>query len=416
MIALPFAGAEKRVSDQERDSCRRDDLLVADAPGPVERVLLGEVRGGFDECRRVQVEDQPGARSPQSPDQPERQVLRDDDIRLEARDGSHGLGRTERVRRAGDPFSGGDERDVEALDELGREPVIPDSGAGHLFPNGIRGPHDDATHSRIVPCPMRAVVVIPTLNARELLAEAIASVEAQTVPVQIIVVDNASSDGTAEMLADRFPQVTVVRNEENLGFGRAVNRGVAEAGDADIVILVNNDAVCAPDFVAQPARAVRGSSGRHGGRRARAGIGAGARRLRRDRARHDPRLVGLPLEPAGERTGRGRRPRRPLRRRSRVSSCPPSASSVVSTRRSSRTGRTSISRCGSGTQAGGASLRPARAHSTSTGRHWERRHPLRGGWRPSAGATCWRSTAWPAATPFAGRRSPRSTGRYSPST
>ena len=98
---------------------------------------------------------------------------------------------------------------------------------------------------------MRAVVVIPTLNARELLAEAIASVEAQTVPVQIIVVDNASSDGTAEMLADRFPQATVVPNEENLGFGRAVNRGVAEAGDADVVILVNNDAVCAPDFVAQ---------------------------------------------------------------------------------------------------------------------------------------------------------------------
>jgi N-acetylglucosaminyl-diphospho-decaprenol L-rhamnosyltransferase len=98
---------------------------------------------------------------------------------------------------------------------------------------------------------MRAVVVIPTLNARELLAEAIASVEAQTVPVQIIVVDNASSDGTAEMLADRFPRATVVRNEENLGFGRAVNRGVAEADDADVVILVNNDAVCAPDFVAQ---------------------------------------------------------------------------------------------------------------------------------------------------------------------
>ena len=98
---------------------------------------------------------------------------------------------------------------------------------------------------------MRAVVVIPTLNARELLAEAVASLEAQTVPVEIVVVDNASSDGTAEMLADRFPRVTVVENVENFGFGRAVNRGVAEANDADVVILVNNDAVCAPDFVAQ---------------------------------------------------------------------------------------------------------------------------------------------------------------------
>ena len=77
---------------------------------------------------------------------------------------------------------------------------------------------------------MRAVVVIPTLNACGLLAEAVASIEAQTVPVETIVVDNASSDGTLEMLAARFPQVAVVRNTENLGFGRAVNRGAAEAG------------------------------------------------------------------------------------------------------------------------------------------------------------------------------------------
>ena len=98
---------------------------------------------------------------------------------------------------------------------------------------------------------MRAVVVIPTLNACGLLAEAVASIEAQTLPVATIVVDNASTDGTLEMLAARFPQVTVVRNTENLGFGRAVNRGAAEAGDADVIILVNNDAVCAPDFVAE---------------------------------------------------------------------------------------------------------------------------------------------------------------------
>ena len=97
---------------------------------------------------------------------------------------------------------------------------------------------------------MRAVVVIPTLNACGLLAEAVASVEAQTVPVEIVVVDNASSDGTLEMLAARFPRVTVVRNTENLGFGRAVNRGAARR-TADVIVLVNNDAVCAPDFVAE---------------------------------------------------------------------------------------------------------------------------------------------------------------------
>jgi len=98
---------------------------------------------------------------------------------------------------------------------------------------------------------MRAVVVIPTWNACALLAKALTSIEAQTAPVDIVVVDNASSDGTPELLAARFPDATVVRNEENIGFGRAVNRGVAAAGDADVVILVNNDAECAPGFVAK---------------------------------------------------------------------------------------------------------------------------------------------------------------------
>lgn len=100
-----------------------------------------------------------------------------------------------------------------------------------------------------MPCRVRAVVVIPTWNARGLLSEALASIEAQTVPVQIVVVDNASTDGTAEMLAASFPRVTVVHNPANIGFGRAVNRGVQEAADADVIVLVNNDAVCSPRFV-----------------------------------------------------------------------------------------------------------------------------------------------------------------------
>ena len=45
--------------------------------------------------------------------------------------------------------------------------------------------------------------------------------------------------------------MTVVGNTENLGFGRAVNRGAESARDADVLVLVNNDAVCAPDFVAR---------------------------------------------------------------------------------------------------------------------------------------------------------------------
>ena len=97
---------------------------------------------------------------------------------------------------------------------------------------------------------MKPCVVIPTLDARNLLAEALESLERQTVAVDVVVVDNASTDGTREMLAERFPRVMLVTNDRNHGFGKAVNRGVAAApADTDAIVLVNNDVVCEPEFV-----------------------------------------------------------------------------------------------------------------------------------------------------------------------
>jgi N-acetylglucosaminyl-diphospho-decaprenol L-rhamnosyltransferase len=93
-----------------------------------------------------------------------------------------------------------------------------------------------------------ATVVIPTLDARDLLRDALASLERQTVPVDVVVVDNASRDGTAELVAAKFPRVRLLRNDENAGFGRAVNRGAAEV-TTDVLVLVNNDVVCEPEFV-----------------------------------------------------------------------------------------------------------------------------------------------------------------------
>jgi len=91
-----------------------------------------------------------------------------------------------------------------------------------------------------------ATVVIPTLNARELLRDALASLAGE----RVVVVDNASTDGTAEMVEREFPGVRLLRNAENLGFGRAVNQGAAEA-EGDVLMLVNNDVVCEPGFVAR---------------------------------------------------------------------------------------------------------------------------------------------------------------------
>jgi N-acetylglucosaminyl-diphospho-decaprenol L-rhamnosyltransferase len=95
---------------------------------------------------------------------------------------------------------------------------------------------------------VRTTVVIPTLNARELLSEALTALAEQTVGHDVIVVDNASTDGTSEHLAERFPEVRVVRLDENLGFGRAVNLGV-EHVKTDAIVLINNDVICEPAFI-----------------------------------------------------------------------------------------------------------------------------------------------------------------------
>jgi N-acetylglucosaminyl-diphospho-decaprenol L-rhamnosyltransferase len=96
---------------------------------------------------------------------------------------------------------------------------------------------------------VRATVVIPTLNGRERLLRALESLRAQTRRAdEVVVVDNASTDGTAEAVARDYPEVTLIRSEENLGFGRAINRGAA-AAEGDALVLVNNDVVLEPQFL-----------------------------------------------------------------------------------------------------------------------------------------------------------------------
>lgn len=74
----------------------------------------------------------------------------------------------------------------------------------------------------------------------------------------VCVVDNGSSDGTADAVRSEFPAVRVVGLERNLGFGTAVNRGV-ETSEAELVVLLNNDAVAGAGFVGALISAQRGS-------------------------------------------------------------------------------------------------------------------------------------------------------------
>jgi N-acetylglucosaminyl-diphospho-decaprenol L-rhamnosyltransferase len=67
--------------------------------------------------------------------------------------------------------------------------------------------------------------------------------EASAARLEIVVVDNASQDGTADLLRDRFPSVTVLRMPENVGYGRANNVALrrALAAGADYCALLNDD-------------------------------------------------------------------------------------------------------------------------------------------------------------------------------
>jgi GT2 family glycosyltransferase/glycosyltransferase involved in cell wall biosynthesis len=91
-------------------------------------------------------------------------------------------------------------------------------------------------------------VVIPNWNGRDLLEKYLPSVIASGAD-EIIVVDNGSSDGSADFIRAAFPQVTVLALPENLGFGGGSNAGFRAAKN-DIVVLLNSDMRVAPDFLA----------------------------------------------------------------------------------------------------------------------------------------------------------------------
>lgn len=99
----------------------------------------------------------------------------------------------------------------------------------------------------------RAVsVVIPNWNGKDLLAKYLPSVVealAGNPENEIIVVDNASTDGSVEFLRDRLPAVRVLALERNLGFGGGSNAGFAAARN-DIVVLLNSDMRVDPGFLA----------------------------------------------------------------------------------------------------------------------------------------------------------------------
>ena len=94
-------------------------------------------------------------------------------------------------------------------------------------------------------------VVIVNWNTCDELRDCITSaVAADSGSAEIIVVDNASTDGSVEMLHGEFPDIRLIRNTENLGFARASNQGI-EASSGRYVLLLNPDCVVQPGALAE---------------------------------------------------------------------------------------------------------------------------------------------------------------------
>lgn len=88
--------------------------------------------------------------------------------------------------------------------------------------------------------------IIVSFNTEKILDDCLSSIfstlKSTKLSFEIIVIDNASTDKTREMLKNKYPQVVTILNSENVGFGRANNQGIRKA-KGEFICLINSDTI-----------------------------------------------------------------------------------------------------------------------------------------------------------------------------
>jgi len=98
-------------------------------------------------------------------------------------------------------------------------------------------------------------VIIPAKDCRDVIGQCLDSLSEQSLsPVDVIVVDDGSSDGTGEVAGKNAISAKVIRQEESAGYAGASNRGLAETS-GDWIAVLNADTEAHPDFIAEMASA-----------------------------------------------------------------------------------------------------------------------------------------------------------------
>lgn len=108
--------------------------------------------------------------------------------------------------------------------------------------------YSSITHSK----PTRTIVsvIIVNWNARDYLLQCLASLSKEVCryPMEIIVVDNASTDGSPEYVTAQYPEVRLIRNMENLGFAKANNMGIS-ISSGKYICFINSDVKALPGCI-----------------------------------------------------------------------------------------------------------------------------------------------------------------------